>query len=318
MRCTHSGRALAAPALTFILLLGACADAPTSPPSPRAPAAPRPQAGLSSYTNGSELTVWDEDGTAYTLRPSLSEIHSSDGTVFELTPSELADAMTAFVAAHEGDQTSNALAAATEPRNGECAVVPTACLEYPYDAGGPVPTPVPLDGLSPLPPPGVGGFVARRAESGDSLPSADFDADRLQYLGSCVDIANAIYDATLQHRESRGAVLNVLKSAVSLTVATNGFSLRVKLANFQSLGFRLENAAHYQLTRTTQLNILAGLYGAYGCWYGGWGSGSVGSSYLVPPPPVYRSCRREMWFISVDGGSTWTQREVQVCEYYMD
>ena len=322
MRCTHRGRALAAPALMLVSLLSACSDAPTSPAVSRSPEPRRPLASLGSYTDGSSLTVWDAAGTGYTVIPSLSEIHTTNGYVFVLNASELADAMTAFVAAYEGDRAANALASAPPPRSG-CGPVITDCPpEYAYSLPGGAPAPIPYDGVSPLPPPSVGGLLVRRADrvAPAALPTTDFDGAGLQYVGSCADIAGAIYDATLQHRSSRNAVLDVLKGALAVRVAAAYESgLKVSLANIQGLGFKLETAAHEQLSSTTQLNILATLYSAYGCWGGSWGSaGSVGGSYFPPPAPVYKLCHRETWEVSTDGGGSWAPQEVTVCEYYMD
>ena len=315
MRCIDAGRARFAPALMTIMLAAACADAPTAPPAARAPSPPRPLASLSSSADASALTIWDEDGTRYTLYPSLSEIHASDGTVFELTATELADAMNAFLAAYEGDQTSNALASPPLPSEPGCGVVLDGCTpEYGYSVGGPGPEPVPDDGTWPTPTPDT--VIVRRVDPGAATPPSGGEGASY-FVGSCQDIATAIYDANLRHRASRGAVINVLKTAVAVTVASNNFDLRIKIANIQGLGFKLETAAHDQLTRTTQLNVLATLYSAYGCWSSSWGSaGTVGGTPVPPPSPLFRNCRKEFWEVYLNGA--YVLREVFVCEYYMD
>jgi hypothetical protein len=291
---------------------------------PRSPSPHRPAASLGSYTDGSSLTIWGYDGIGYTIVPSRSEIYATDGNVFELDASELADAMTAFLAAYEGDRAVNSLASAPPP-NIDCRVLIDGCPpEYAYSVPGAGPAPIPGDGGVPLPPPPASGFVVRRADPTTaatlpSLPAADFDAADLQYVG-CSDIAGAIYDATARHRTSRDAVINVLKGALVLRAAVAyETGLKISLGSIQGLSFKLELAAHEQLTSTTQLNILATLYSAYGCWGGAWGTpGSVGGTYFPPVSPVYKTCHTEVWDVSADGGRTWSSRAVQVCEYYMD
>lgn len=325
MRSTVTGRALAAPALLLIALAGCADDGPTSPTRARHVPRTAPLASFASAVDAATITVYDDYGVGYTLDPARAEIRSSDGYIFELTASDLANATTAFVGAYEGDRAASTLAAAPPPPTSTDCELGLSTCDHQWDVsdGGASPF-VPEEGAESSTAPSPSGVLIRRSDAGApgaplaAAPDADLGAAPL-YLagGSCQDIAGAIYDATVNHRATRDGVLNVLKGAAAVTVTSVSYGIRIRLANIQGLAFKLEVAAHDQLVATTQLNVLATLYASYGCWTGSWGSGTVGGTSVAAPSTISKVCHTETWEISFDGGNTWSKQEVQVCEYRM-
>ncbi|MFL5580809.1 MAG: hypothetical protein ACJ8AO_10575 [Gemmatimonadaceae bacterium] len=325
MRSTVTGRALAAPALLLIALAGCADDGPTSPTRARRAPPTAPLASFASAVGAGTVTVYDDYGVAYTLDPARAEIRSSDGYIFELTASDLANATTAFVGAYEGDRAAGTLAAAPPPTTSTDCELGLSTCDHQWDAsdGGGSPF-VPEEGAASSTVPAPSGVLIRRSDAAApgaplaAAPDADLGAAPL-YLagGSCQDIAGAIYDATAHHRATRDGVLNVLKGAAAVNVTAVSYGIRIRLANIQGVAFKLEVAAHDQLVATTQLNILATMYASYGCWTGSWGGGTVGGTSVAAPSIITKVCHSETWEISFDSGNTWNTQEIQVCEYRM-
>lgn len=154
--------------------------------------------------------------------------------------------------------------------------------------------------------------LAVRTTTGAAAPS--LYAEELP----CVDLAGAIYTATVKFRQSRAIVLNLMKLWASDLYELDPMTglPRLRAPNPVQMGADIEVAiAGLAMDRTT-LNILASIYRASGCWTGAWpgleGGGFGSSGYWV------KVCHSEGgWEISLDGGVTWAPLEapVTVCEY---
>ena len=137
---------------------------------------------------------------------------------------------------------------------------------------------------------------------------------------SCLDIANAMYGATLRFRSARDIALHLFREwardLIEVDPATG--APRFRAPNPAQWGMDLSMASIHLATVQLELNVMATLYRAQGCWTGSWpglagggfgGGGGVGYSIL---------CHSETgWEISVDGGASWAALDapVLVCEY---
>lgn len=154
----------------------------------------------------------------------------------------------------------------------------------------------------------------RRTESGVAT-MADGD-----WPSNCLDIATAIYEKMPEYNNSRTVYTNVLQDLWPPVGWENG-APRIKLKDYPEVLVALGTAFHRMQSAELELNIMAGLYSASGCWNntwqdfggvgssGGGGGGSLGGGYTLV-------CHSEVWEISYDGGVTWQFfAEVSVCEY---
>ncbi|MBA3579260.1 MAG: hypothetical protein H0W42_04670 [Gemmatimonadaceae bacterium] len=142
-----------------------------------------------------------------------------------------------------------------------------------------------------------------------------------EWPSNCLDIATAIYEKMPEYNNSRNTYTNTLKDLWPPVGWEDG-SPRIKLKDYPEVLVALGLAFHRLQSAELELNIMAGLYRASGCWDNTWqdfggvgsasgsgGGGALGGGYSLV-------CHSETWEISYDGGVTWYFfAEVSVCEY---
>lgn len=299
-----------------------CTEAPTSPDSPLRP--PVKALLATSAETGSGITVWDASGLSFTLNVANREIQRGDGLVIELSPEETAQAASAFLTIVAGDQIGGAMEL-------DCYNNPRpACVE-PYrvmlDEPSTSAVITRLSGSHPSSQKGgrFGTHVLRRGPMGRRPPrdnGSPFGVEAMSgdWPSSCLDIATAIYEKMPEYNDSRNVYTNTLKELWPPLDWEDG-SPRIKLKDYPEALIALGLAFHRLQSAELQLNIMAGLYTASGCWNNTWqdfggvgsssggGGGSLGSGYDLV-------CLIETWEISYDGGVTWYYYgQVSVCWY---
>lgn len=288
MQRNFPGRVLAPVILSCAL--AACGDAPTMPRDPL-PAPARSSASFASTLDvgSGTITLWDEGGVGYTLDGARSEIRVTDGSTIELSQSDLATAVNAFVMTLEGDQLSRSLAASPPPTNTACELGWETCERndlFLVDGGGLPVIGAPVDG-----------------------------GEQTSFLtqSSCRDIAMSIFDASQTHRQRRTEVTEAYHVAPRLGVGSVG--LRVRFSDLPGAAQRAEVAVANQAKSTTQLNVLAVLYSTYNCWSNSW-PGAVGSTTIPGMPGFTKVCRTSTEDFELSNGII-VRREVTVCEVRM-
>lgn len=282
-----------------------------------------------SVDNGSSVTVWDASGFAFTLDIDRKEIRGQDGVIIGLTAAETAQAASAFLTIVAGDRITAAIES-TPPPEDECPPDEPTCLDPMASAfEGPSTSTVVIRLVNSRAGVGEGGRfgsrLVRRAPT-RRLPKRTSRESGVQTMSTrdwpsnCLDIANAIYEAMPAYDDTRKVYLNVLKELWPFFSFENG-APRTSLNEYPEIAMALGTAFYRLQAAELQLNIMAGIYSASGCWNNTWqdagGPGSTTNTEGSIGGGAYdMDCRIETWEISYDGGLTWYfYADVAVCEF---
>jgi hypothetical protein len=306
----------------FVLALG-CGEAPTSP-SPAGRFVPR-QAAFASQQNGSEITIWADDGTAYTLYVNSQRIVRGDGLVIELSAEQTITAANAFEAIVIGDTQAttaqNNVSPPDCPRDQyPCVIEPNAPVRQ-SDASESqilvrkVATDSDIHGGGRFrahgkgPTNGVNRYFPMSPAASDPMSTSEAD-----WPPSCLDIARAIYDAMPAYRAARSVITNTLAEITQHIFSWDEFgNPHSRLYELPELAMDFDQNAYAFENSWMSLTILGAMYSGYGCWSNDWPDAqrpSLGAG-------TNRVCNVERWEISTDGGASWHWFDVLTCEYVL-
>lgn len=292
--------------------LAACAGEPVEPPNTSV-TSPEVR-GLVSSIDGSIVQIQDEfDGVNYTFNPSERTITHSDGRILDLADDQNIATMNAF----HGNVTADATIADVE----ELCTPENPCAEPSFAPVEAEPSRVMLRrvdeptrthrsassrfGIR------VTGQIPRQFKR--SRKSGDIT---LMTGEMCGDLATALRDAGFSYRYNR---VNFVRDGFwSATFVAVGAALRGDLPVGGAVAAKFLGDIVFNQEKRVSLTILGTLWNSYSCsnqqirvgsFYQGGGGGGGGTPTL--------DCHYESWQISVDGGNSWSNITVQVCEFAM-
>ena len=321
-------------ALVAAFLTGCATDA-------TAPTDPSPTFRKQSTATASTITIWAENGDAYTLDPSALEIRASNGVAIELYPEDLPAAVTAFVAIHDGDAllTSTQNSPPPPPSPSECGLEKCpATGDMNVMVGGFSVSATPALSVSPPADPGPKGrfpkwngktyptsIILKRSHSPpernigrmqtDLAPSVITGLEISPYLvvngWNCSQIYGAIVGSFPTYLASRLDAVTLLGAVAASAARFENGRLVVKRPNVERLLVQLGAAATSAMIDKTAMAFMVTMYNSYGChqiFVGGFNGGSLGGGLRLV-------CSPQTWIISGDGGSTWQEVKVSLCEF---
>lgn len=315
--------------MTVIVVGGGCGDSVLSPsvlpPSEQLSA---PAGILSSRAEeGDVLTLYDEVGNAFTLNVNAQELlRHSDGLVMELGLERTAEMLSAFhtiiagdylVSSHQGDLV------------GPCDRDPDPnCIE-PYSSGS---SSITLRHVSRGETRHFGGrfgswprFPRSLLRRGSRAGQSGVETMSTTGSGDCYGIAGAIAEKVPAYEDSKRIFWNALK-AFGYPIEMVDGSPRIRIDDYFEMAIALDQSGLRMRRMELELNILATMYRYNNCFNNDWpdwtdmgGAGSTsgsGSGSTVAGGGEYRlGCYEDKMELSFDGGETWHEFEVTICDW---
>ena len=292
--------------------LAACAGEPFEP---KATAKSPPEVrNLYSSINGSVVNIQDEfDGVGYTFDPSAKTVTHSDGRILDLADEQNVAVMNAFYGNVAADQTATDVGEVCTPEN-----------------------PCPEPTFAPMAE-GQSGVMLRRVERSSRSHRSTANRFGIRVIGqipqlmrrknnggvelmsdyNCGDLATALRDAVTQYRYNR---VNFVRDGFwSAVIVWVGYKLRADLPVGGAAAAKLLGDIVLNQEKRVALTILGTLWNSNNCSsqqirVGNYYQGGAGGGGGIP---ILR-CHYETWQISIDGGNTWQNITVDVCEYAMN
>lgn len=311
--------------LISLTLVSACSDAPTALQT-RPKELPSVAKDVSSYADGSLVTIVDVSGRALTLDISANEIRIDDGRVFLLTPDQTAIAATDFQNTVIYDGLATEVQTAVDHQvchdTGGCLGEMTRTLptmKFPLGRtksgtlksgqGGKRST-------SPMLELNVPTIMSKNGNiSGLASPVFDY----LSILPDCQSMKEDILASRANYLNGRAAAnARLLDQGLSGFVYQSGrFVKDLSVPELMVIFAGMEADYAFKASAESQMDLMRVLYTSQGCgtitfagaesW--GYSFSTVNGRSLV--------CHFENWHISFDNGATWRAVWISVCAFSM-